>query len=95
MQQTTSGSVGQSQTLSTRIPKEIFFIEGDAFGELGQEFDMGQNPVYLVRTLPEKLYRPDGRQAFGTWSGGLLGVVARQMEDVNAAARAWATGEEH
>lgn len=67
-----------------------FQLDGAVFLELGREVSAGQNPVYLVRTLPEKLYKPDGSPAFGTWNGGLFGVLARQMEDVNEAARQWA-----
>jgi hypothetical protein len=68
-----------------------FQLEGSTFLELGREFGAGQNPVYLIRTFPEKLHKPDGTPAFGTWTGGLLGVLGRQMEDVNEAARQWAT----
>jgi hypothetical protein len=83
-----------NRVILARSHNEVLYIEGDDFEELARESEMGENPVYLVRTLPEKLHKPDGRQAFGSWSGGLLGVVARQMEDVNAAAHEWATGEE-
>ena len=42
--------------------------------------------LYLIRTLPKKLFNPDGTAAFGRWEGGLLGVLSKQMEDVSAAA---------
>ena len=57
-----------------------FQLEGGYFQELGEEYSF-QNPVYTMRTFPEHLYRPDGSQAFGTWSGGLLGVLKEQTED--------------
>jgi len=70
----------------------VYTLTGADFQQLGQEFAMGQNPVFMVRTLPEKLLLPDGRKAFGEWTGGLLGVVSRQMEDANEAARTWVSG---
>jgi hypothetical protein len=59
-----------------------FLLEGDYFQELGREYNF-QNPVYTMNHLPENLRRPDGTRAFGTWTGGLLGVSLKQMEDFN------------
>jgi hypothetical protein len=68
----------------------VFVLSGSDFSSLGSEFGGGQNPVYLVRTFPEKLKTPYGTAAFSTWSGGALGVVGAQMKDVNDAAHQWA-----
>lgn len=73
-----------------RRGKPIFVMSGADFREIGQSYASAENPVYLVRTLPEKLSRPDGAPAFGTWSGGWLGVLNRQLEDVNHFAAEWA-----
>jgi hypothetical protein len=73
--------------------KAVFVMSGEDFSELGDEFAAGQNPVYLLRTLPEKLMLPDGRPAFGTWTGGWLGVLNRQMDDLNEFGPAWVSGE--
>ena len=73
-----------------RAGTPVFFLTGEDFRTLGANVAIGENPVYLVRTFPEKLHRPDGSSAFGTWTGGLLGVVSKQMEDVTSAAREWA-----
>ena len=62
--------------------REKFLLEGSYFLKLGKEYGY-QNPVYTARTLPENVYHLDGTQAFGTWTGGLLGVVSEQMEDYN------------
>lgn len=75
-----------------RRGKPVFVMTGADFQELGASFDGGENPIFLVRTLPEKLYRPNGEAAFGHWEGGLLGVLGKQMEDVNAFAREWVVG---
>jgi hypothetical protein len=73
--------------------KAVFIISGADFKQLGTNVAAGENPIYLLRTLPEKLTLPDGRRAFGSWSGGWLGVLNGQMDDLNAFGPAWANGE--
>jgi hypothetical protein len=65
-----------------------FLLKGNYFHTLGTEYGT-QNPVYTMRTLPENLYRPDGTPAFGTWTGGLLGVLGKQMEDFTEFHKQW------
>jgi hypothetical protein len=77
------------RVILARSRTPIFLMTGDNFSSIGAEFSAGQNPVYLIRTFPEKLQRLDGTAAFGRWEGGWLGVVGKQMEDVNKAAREW------
>ncbi|BCG73329.1 hypothetical protein MesoLj113a_44870 [Mesorhizobium sp. 113-1-2] len=55
-------------------------MDGDYFRQIGREREW-QNPVYVIRTLPENLKRIDGEPAFDTWTGGWLGVASKQMED--------------
>ncbi|BAV45427.1 Uncharacterized protein MLTONO_0524 [Mesorhizobium loti] len=55
-------------------------MDGDYFRQTGREREW-QNPVYVIRTLPENLKRIDGEPAFDTWTGGWLGVASKQMED--------------
>ena len=62
--------------------REKFLLEGSYFQKLGKEYGY-QNPVYTARTLPENVYHLNGTQAFGTWTGGIFGVVAKQMEEHN------------
>ena len=75
-----------------RTGTSVFQMKGEEFSTIGLEFAAGQNPIYLIRTLPEKLYRMDGEAAFGHWEGGWLGVLSKQMQDVNQAAQQWVTG---
>jgi hypothetical protein len=70
----------------------VFVISGRDFDEIGKSFGAGENPLYLLRTLPEKLRRPDGSRAFAGWEGGILGVTMRQLDDVTKAATAWVQG---
>jgi hypothetical protein len=65
-----------------------FQFEGSYFRQLGEERSW-QNPVYTIRTMTENTEDPEGHPAFGTWTGGLLGVVGRQMEDHSEMHRRW------
>jgi hypothetical protein len=65
-----------------------FLLEGSYFRQLGAEYDY-QNPVYTLRTFPEHVLNLDGTHAFGSWSGGLLGVVSHQMADLNDFGKQW------
>lgn len=59
-----------------------FLLSGADFKTIGEEYEW-QNPVYTMRTFPEKLYTPDGLNAFSSWEGGILGVAMQQMEEFN------------
>ncbi|MDD2467153.1 MAG: hypothetical protein PHI97_24455 [Desulfobulbus sp.] len=65
-----------------------FMLKGNYFHTLGAEYGI-QNPVYTLRTLPENIYDLDGKQVFGAWTGGVLGVIGKQMEDLNELHRRW------
>lgn len=65
-----------------------FILKGSYFKTLGAELGR-QNPMYTLRTFPENLFRANGQQAFGTWTGGLLGVLGKQIEDFNAFHKEW------
>ncbi|MGE0489769.1 MAG: hypothetical protein AB7S38_11230 [Vulcanimicrobiota bacterium] len=66
-----------------------FKLSGQDFYQLGKDFEAGENPVYLIRTLPEKLKTPTGKPAYEKWEGGWLGVSTRQMEDFNDFHKKW------
>jgi hypothetical protein len=68
--------------------KPKFMLQGEFFQTIGQEFQH-QNPLYTLRTFPQNVYKLDGSQAYGEWTGGWLGVVGKQMEDVNRFAKDW------
>lgn len=72
---------------SFRFDKK-YFIKGDYFKKIGEEFSY-QNKIYLIRSFSEKLYKMDGSKAFSTWTGGLLGVMTKQMEDHNEFHKVW------
>ena len=68
--------------------KEKFFLKGDYFNKIGTEY-IFQNSFYTLRKLPENVCLLDGSPAFSTWSGGLLGVVGKQMDDLNEFHERW------
>ncbi|BAI80353.1 conserved hypothetical protein [Deferribacter desulfuricans SSM1] len=68
--------------------KTKFKINGDYFRTLGKEYSW-QNPVYTMRTFPEHLMNPDGYRAYPEWTGGLLGVLVKQMEEFNDFHKKW------
>ena len=80
------------QVILARSRTPVFAMGGGDFSNLGEEFGTGQNPVYLIRTLPEKHYKTNGEAAFGRGEGGLIGVLSKQMEEANEAARQWSDG---
>lgn len=94
---TIGGLIEFADALSERDFREVvlawrgeprFILGGRDFQEMGREAPY-QNPVYTIRTLPEKLRRPDGSRAFSVWTGGMIGVLGAQMDDVNEFARQW------
>lgn len=68
--------------------KHKFYIDGEHFKKIGEEHEY-QNPVYTLRTLPENIYTLDGKQAYPNWTGGVLGVMGKQMEDLNEFGKKW------
>lgn len=65
-----------------------FYILGSHFKQIGKEHGI-QNPIYVIRTFPENVYNMNGGKAFDTWTGGVLGVTARQMEDFTEFSKKW------
>lgn len=65
-----------------------FLLKGEYFQDVGRDF-ADQNPIYILRTLPENVFMTDGSPAFGTWTGGWLGVMGKQMEDLSRFHQQW------
>ncbi|WP_148293647.1 hypothetical protein [Azospirillum sp. B4] len=66
-----------------------FKLPGFYFQQLGHDYDRGEDTTNLVRTLPQNVRTLDGNAAFETWTGGMLGVQDRQMDDVQTFSRRW------
>ena len=65
-----------------------FIVDGAHFQDVGQSYSY-QNPVYLMRTFTENVSNMDGTPAFGTWTGGWLGVLGEQLNDHNEFHQEW------
>ena len=65
-----------------------FVLKGEYFLKLGEEYG-AQNPIYTLRTLPENVLKLDGTPAFTTWTGGLFGVVGKQVDELNEFHQQW------
>jgi len=65
-----------------------FFMDGPYFQEIGATRQT-QNPVYTMRTMQEYLFNLDGSPAFGTWTGGWIGVLGEQLDDHNEFHEKW------
>lgn len=63
-------------------------LDGSQFKTIGETRSY-QNPIYTIRTLPEHVTRLDGTAAFGTWTGGWIGVMGKQLEDHNELHGRW------
>lgn len=66
----------------------IFTLSGTDFKEMGDQRILGENPLYVLLTFPEKLKTPTGSPAFG----GALGVPSQQMADNKSAMLQWVRG---
>lgn len=62
--------------------EDRFIIDGDYFQQVGRDYAF-QKPAYMLRTLPENIRTLDGQRAYSQWRGGMLGVLNRQLEDLN------------
>lgn len=68
--------------------KAKFYITGAHFYKLGIEYGI-ENPIYITRTLPENVYKLNGERAFPIWTGGMIGVLNKQMENFNELGQQW------
>lgn len=72
--------------------KGRFVLSGQHFRQIGEEFGV-QNPVYTIRTFPEKLKTLTGEVAFTSHRGGALYQMRMQMEDFNRMHNEWYLGD--
>lgn len=69
-----------------------FVLDGDDFVTIGQELET-QNPMYTIRTFPEKLLLPDGTRAYEERRGGMIYLMNAQMGDFNDMNGKWYMNE--
>jgi len=69
-----------------------FKLNGAAFATIGHDFEI-QNPMYTLRTFPEKVLLPDGTPAYETHRGGVLYLMKVQMADFSDMHGKWYLNE--
>lgn len=65
-----------------------FILPGDYFNKLGNEYD-NENPIYVIRTFPENVLNLDGQHAYQETTGGILGVMATEMDYFSDFSEKW------
>ena len=45
--------------------------------------------MYTIRTFPENVFNLDNTTAYSQWTGGILGVLEKQMEDFTDLNNKW------
>ncbi|MDT3403277.1 hypothetical protein [Mucilaginibacter terrae] len=65
-----------------------FKITGSYFKELGETYD-SQNPIYTLRTFAENVSNMDGTKPYDSLEGGMLGVLAGEMDYFKDFSRKW------
>ncbi len=65
-----------------------FTLEGSYFQQLGQEYK-GGNLVYIIRTFPSHLTASDGTKPFAEYTGELLDVVTKKVEQFTEFSDQW------
>jgi hypothetical protein len=68
--------------------EEVYRLEKSDLNELAHQYELGAR-IWAFNQWPERLRKPTGGRAFGSWTGGSIGVAMRQMEDLNDALKAW------
>jgi hypothetical protein len=65
-----------------------FTIPGSYFHDLGVEYGE-QNPMYTIRSFPQHVTDMNGIQPFPEYTGGVLGVLNKELEEFNDMNKQW------
>ena len=68
--------------------EEVYRLEEADLNELAYQYELGAR-IWAFDNWPERLRKPTGERAFGSWTGGSIGVAMRRMEDLNEALKTW------
>jgi len=74
--------------LLARNGTKRFYIAGSDMRRLAQSY-AGGGRIWAFNNLPARVRRMDGTQAFDEWTGGWLGVLQKQAEDLNRFITDW------
>jgi hypothetical protein len=68
--------------------QRIFYIDSSDLRQLANSYD-GGGRVWAFNHLPERVCTMSGQKPYGTWTGGWLGVLGEQAEDLNDLIERW------
>ena len=68
--------------------KEVFYISGSDLREPANSY-AGGGRIWAFNNLPERVRTMSGTQLYDEWTGGFLGVLKEQSEDVNEFIEKW------
>lgn len=71
-----------------REGKQVYYVAATDLRELTSSYKAGGEP-WAFHNLPERCRTMAGSPAYDTWSGGWLGVLAKQANDLNSFIDAW------
>ena len=66
----------------------VYRLDKSDLDELAEQYSLVRS-VWAFNHWPERLRKPTGERVFESWSGGMLGVLKGQMEDINEALKTW------
>jgi len=76
------------QVILASYGENKFIVPGDYFQQLGAEYG-SQNPVYTIRTFPHHVSNMSGEKPFPEYTGGILGVLGKEMDEFNDMNKQW------
>src|SRR4051794_27303078 len=77
-----------NRVVLARNGNKRFYITGTDLRPLANSYENGGR-AWAFNNLPANIYRMDGTRAYGEWTGGWLGVLQKQSEDVNRFITEW------
>jgi|GEM_PF-2899988 len=72
---------------------EVYRLPKSDLDELAEQYRLGAR-IWALDHWPERLRKPTGERVFEEWSGGVLGVLQAQLEDLGVALRTWLANAE-
>jgi hypothetical protein len=76
------------RVILSRAGKMRFEVSGSNLRPLADSY-AGGGRVWAFNNLPQAIRTSEGKQAYGEWTGGWLGVLQKQTEDLNNFIEAW------
>jgi hypothetical protein len=67
----------------------VFYVDASDLRRLATSYDAGGR-VWAFNHLPESVRTMSGSRAYSEWTGGWLGVLQKQTEDLNDFIKTWA-----